>query len=130
MRRSFLANMMTSFYSNQRRIYLDETWTFTGGTGKAKEWRNDDRRSCSMRKMTKGSRFIILHAGGSDGFVPGVGLFMKSLKNPKPGDDYHHDMDGDRFSDWFLNTLLPRLDEGEPCDIIMDNAPYHSMQVL
>lgn len=39
---------------------------------------------------------------------------------------YHSSMNADVFKAWFVNMLklLP-----EPCVIIMDNAPYHSMYI-
>lgn len=40
--------------------------------------------------------------------------------------DYHDEMNGDTFKEWFAN-ILPYLD----CNsiIVLDNAPYHSVNL-
>lgn len=66
-------------------------------------------------------RYIILHAGNSNGFIPGAALiFSSNTKNP----DYHGEMNKENFMKWFENQLLKNLEE--PSIIIMDNASYHS----
>lgn len=111
-------------------IYLDETWTFLRGTSKTREWQDDDIRSCSVKTIDKGARFIITHAGGRRGFVEGASMFFCSKENPKDHDDYHGDMCKELFEKWFKNDLLPNLPKSEPCVIVMDNAKYHSAQVF
>ncbi|KAJ4448601.1 hypothetical protein ANN_28369 [Periplaneta americana] len=71
----------------------------------------------------KGGRFIVLRAGTSHGFVGGALLLFKSKKTV----DYHEVMDHDRFCRWFKEQLLPNIEEKRV--IVMDNAPYHSVQV-
>ncbi|KAL0861408.1 hypothetical protein ABMA27_008952 [Loxostege sticticalis] len=74
--------------------------------------------------MGKGSRLIICHAGSAgNGFVEN-GLLSFQSKNTT---DYHEEMNAAVFKDWFTTQLLPSL--SEPSIIIMDNAPYHSVQV-
>jgi len=68
----------------------------------------------------KGERLILLHAGNSRGFVPGVCLLFKSGGTG----DYHEEMDSVTFQSWFKDTLLPSL--SNPSTIVMDNASYHS----
>lgn len=70
----------------------------------------------------KGKRLIILHIGGDKGFVEG-GLLVFESKSTK---DYHQEMDGDRFLEWFKNITL-KLEPGSI--FVMDNAPYHSVKL-
>lgn len=66
-------------------------------------------------------RYIILHAGNEDGFIPGAELiFTSNSKNS----DYHGDMNRENFLLWFENQLLRNLEN--PSMIVMDNASYHS----
>jgi hypothetical protein len=69
----------------------------------------------------------LVHAGSKFGFVEGAELMFTSAHKPKPGDDYHGDMDKRIFKKWVEETLLPNLPP--KCLIIMDNASYHSFQV-
>ncbi|GBP59749.1 Dedicator of cytokinesis protein 9 [Eumeta japonica] len=57
-----------------------------------------------------------------NGFVPNCLLAFKSTKTT----EYHEEMNYEKFKDWFIG-LLNNLKE--PVAIIMDNAPYHSVQV-
>ncbi|KAK4325758.1 hypothetical protein Pmani_003701 [Petrolisthes manimaculis] len=76
-------------------------------------------------KTGKGARFIILHEGGSNGFIPGALLMFRS-KNGSKG--YYHDaMNCDGFNTWFVDQLLPNIEENSL--IVMDNASYHSRKV-
>ncbi|XP_028982274.1 uncharacterized protein LOC107042702 [Diachasma alloeum] len=109
------------------RAWQDETWTFAKGTGKRKDWQDEDIRSCSMKSANSGDRYIVCHAGGRDGFIPNASLFLRSCKNPKPTDDYHGDMNWDNFIKWIDEQLVPNLPE--PSAIIVDNASYHSKQL-
>jgi transposase len=70
----------------------------------------------------KGKRLIVVHIGSADGFVEGGLLCFESKKNTA---DYHDEMNGDTFYDWFCG-VLPRLKEN--CVIVMDNASYHSVK--
>ncbi|KAL4104360.1 hypothetical protein QTP88_019661 [Uroleucon formosanum] len=87
-------------------------------------------RDAFLRRLTtgqkepsgKGKRLIVLHIGSSDGFVPGGLLCFESKKNTS---DYHDEMNGDTFYDWFIK-ILPSLKENAV--IVMDNASYHSVK--
>ncbi|XP_008189979.1 uncharacterized protein LOC103311918 [Acyrthosiphon pisum] len=70
----------------------------------------------------KGKRLIVVHIGSSDGFVEGGLLCFESKKNTA---DYHDEMNGDTFYEWFCG-VLPRLKENSI--IVMDNASYHSVK--
>ena len=76
----------------------------------------------SHRRPTgKGTRLIILGAGGENGWVPNTTLIFRSKKNTG---DYHDEMTADHFEEWFASTLLPNV---QPYSlIVMDNATYHS----
>jgi transposase len=61
-------------------------------------------------------------AGSENGFIPGA-LLIKS--STTASEDYHKEMDGFGFENWFRQSLLPNI----PNDsiIVMDNASYHSL---
>lgn len=73
--------------------------------------------------LNRGQRLIVVHAGSTDGFVPGTQLIYKASSSTG---DYHREMNGENFRKWIEQRLLPNLDC--PCDIVMDNASYHSVQ--
>ncbi|KAF2889907.1 hypothetical protein ILUMI_16266 [Ignelater luminosus] len=70
----------------------------------------------------KGKRLIICHIGSEDGFVPDALWVFESKKSG----DYHEEMVGESFENWFSN-ILPRLEENSV--IVLDNAPYHSRKM-
>lgn len=100
---------------------------FKRGTGKRKDWQDDNVLSCSVKHASTGERYIVCHAGGKNGFIPNASLFMSTVKEPKNHDDYHGDMDSTIFNKWFKQQLLPNLPE--KAVIVIDNASYHSVQV-
>ena len=80
-------------------MYLDETWA-NARDGKEKMWVEDDPRASGgtkggIRKPSgKGSRLIILHAGGTSGWVDGTALVFQSKKATG---DYHDEMTAQYF---------------------------------
>ncbi|KAK3920114.1 Methylthioribose-1-phosphate isomerase [Frankliniella fusca] len=127
LRLEFLRRFRKAYLEGKKyRVYLDETWCFLHGSGLTRTWQDKDIRSCPTRKISSGGRYIIIHAGGRKGFVPGAGRVWSSQRKPQPGDDYHGDMNGEMFKRWFSLDLVPNLDE--PSIIIMDNAKYHFCQ--
>ena len=56
----------------------------------------------------------MLHAGCADGWIP-----TKSADNSD-------ETNGDHFFEWWERNLLPKLPSGSV--IMMNSAPYHSMQ--
>jgi len=63
--------------------------------------------------------------GSEDGFIQGAML----VKDSKATDeDYHREMDGFGFQNWFQKSLIPNIPAN--CIIVMDNAPYHSMTTI
>lgn len=69
----------------------------------------------------KGKRFIITHIGSDSGFLEGGLLLFESKKTS----DYHEEMNGEVFQEWF-RKILATIGEGSV--IVMDNAPYHSVR--
>lgn len=107
-------------------VWVDETWIFRRGAMKFKTWQNlMDVRSCPVKTCSTGKRYIVLHAGGKDGFIPGAGLVFASQSN---AEDYHGEMNTRNFQHWFANQLLPNLKPRTL--IIMDNASYHKGEAL
>lgn len=85
-------------------------------------WTDDTAHSSTKVPEGKGERLIICHAGTASGFVPNCLLAFKSKKTT----EYHEEMNYEKLKDWFIG-LLNNLKE--PMTIIMDNAPYHSVQL-
>lgn len=85
-------------------------------------WTDDTAHSATKVPEGKGERLIICHAGTSNGFVQNSLLAFKSKKTG----EYHEDMNAEVFTEWF-QIMLNNLEE--PSIIIMDNAPYHSVQL-
>ncbi|KAE9544251.1 hypothetical protein AGLY_001430 [Aphis glycines] len=112
--------------------YLDETWLNTGdcvdkvSVDQSIRSKHDAFNKGLTTGVTnptgKGKRLIIVHIGSHKGFVDGGLLFFESKKNSA---DYHDEMNGDSFHEWF-KSILPRLDPNSV--IVMDNAPYHSVR--
>lgn len=105
----------------KKEIYIDETWV-NQNESVSKCWTTGDGDVGPKLKSGRGERFIIVHAGGENGFVPG-GLLLFRSKNGNKG-DYHDSMNSQCFSKWFKDQLLPNLPN--ECLIIMDNASYHN----
>ena len=58
------------------------------------------------RPSGKGARLIILGAGGETGWIPNTTLIFRSKKNTG---DYHDEMTGEHFEEWFKDKLLPLI---------------------
>ncbi len=77
------------------------------------------------QKTGRGGRFIIHHAGSTEGFVPGgLLMFMSKYENKR---DYHYSLNSQTFRKCFLEQLMPNIPPRSL--IIMDNASYHNMQL-
>jgi hypothetical protein len=102
--------------------YLDETW-FDNPDVLSKGWMDNSGKCCLDTPVSRGKRIIILHAGGTAGWVSnGLLLFAKNIQDSSA--DYHQDMDHKLFEQWFKNKLLTNIPRGSV--IVMDNASYHS----
>ncbi|XP_022173581.1 uncharacterized protein LOC111036015 [Myzus persicae] len=131
-RRSYLVKIKHYREQNRPIYYLDETWVNAGDTH-SRTWTDttiNSSRDAFLKGLTtgqkepsgKGKRLIVLHIGSTDGFVPGGLLCFESKTNST---DYHDEMNGDTFYEWFVR-ILPLLKENAV--IVMDNASYHSVK--
>lgn len=130
-RRRYLRTIREYREQGRHIYYLDETWV-NAGECPNKVWVDStiqSHRDAFLKGLTtgapnpsgKGKRLIILHIGSEDGFVPGGLLCFESKKNSR---DYHDEMNGQTFYEWMEN-ILPQLRDN--CVVVMDNAPYHSV---
>ena len=74
--------------------------------------------------FSRGERLIVLHAGSKAGFLKGTELVWKAKSSTG---DYHDEMNGDNFFKWVKEKLIPHLPPKSV--LIIDNAPYHNLQV-
>lgn len=102
-------------------VFLDETWIHAHYTVK-KCWQSASAEGVKKNDSV-GRRWIITHAGTEDGFIDGALLMFKAKQ--KSG-DYHDEMNGENFIKWVNEKLIPNLPETSL--VVMDNAPYHSME--
>ncbi|XP_076651823.1 uncharacterized protein LOC143358530 [Halictus rubicundus] len=123
-----------SLRTEGRPIYfLDETMINAGDCRRKLQFdssvscpKNTAQRGLSTdipASLEKGKRLIIAHVGSSDGFVPGALLCFEAKRNTG---DYHNEMNGDIFLEWF-RKFLPMLRDGAV--IVMDNESYHSVKL-
>jgi hypothetical protein len=113
--------------SNERTfVYLDETWIFQNGSAVRRWIHEKDIKSNPSKIHSEGKRFIVLHAGSRFGFLDGCSLLLDS-NNDK---DYHRTMNGEIFKNWVILQLITALSQlQDKCVVVMDNAPYHSVQL-
>lgn len=74
------------------------------------------------QNVSKGKRYVVIHAGSKNGFVPNA-LLIFSGTNKK--EEYHSDMNKQNFTKWVEGKLIPNLPKASI--VVMDNAPYHSI---
>lgn len=77
--------------------------------------------SRSQKKISKGQRVVIVHAGSESGFVPNALLTFKA--GTKSG-DYHDNMNYDNYKKWVSTQLRPNLPPNSV--VVVDNASYHN----
>ncbi|XP_025200475.1 uncharacterized protein LOC112598292 [Melanaphis sacchari] len=131
-RRNYLYDIRKYRSEGKSIYYLDETWLNVGDcvdrvwvdtTIQSKQDAFNKGLTTGPKNPTgKGQRLIVLHIGSDMGFLEGGLLCFGSKKNSA---NYHDEMNGDTFKDWFV-TILPRLHLNSI--VVMDNAPYHSVQ--
>lgn len=110
-------------YREEKRpiIFLDETYVLSSHC-KSQSW-SDDTSNGVRTPVSKGSRLIIIHAGGEKGFVTNA---MASWKAESHTGDYHDNVNEEMFMKWIKEKLMPNL---EPRSVlVIDNAPYHNVQ--
>ncbi|KAG5889976.1 hypothetical protein JTB14_020264 [Gonioctena quinquepunctata] len=117
-----------------RRRYLRQIKALIIGASVKKEWKDTtikNPRDVFVKGLTtglkaptqRGPRFVLLHAGTEEGFVDGAELTFLAIKR-----DYHDEMDGDLYEDWFELTLIPSLPKDKE-NVVLDNASYHSRKI-
>uniref|UniRef100_A0A8D8Y8V6 Tc1-like transposase DDE domain-containing protein n=1 Tax=Cacopsylla melanoneura TaxID=428564 RepID=A0A8D8Y8V6_9HEMI len=115
----FLSAILQRDVNFKEVVWLDETWV-NAGHSVSKTWTDDSVQGSMKGPTGKGGRLIILYAGSSEGFIPGVADIFRSKKTG----DYHEEMNSDHFKEWFEFKLLQNLKK--PTVIVMDNGSYHS----
>lgn len=131
-RRQYLYDVRKYRAEGRTIYYLDETWLIAGDCVN-RVWKDNtvlSKHDAFNKGLTtglpnpsgKGKRLIILHIGSENGFLPGGLLCFVSKKNTG---DYHDEMNGANFKEWF-ESIMPILDPNSI--IVMDNAPYHSVE--
>ena len=108
--------------NNYDIIYTDETWVNAHHTNDY-IWLDKDGQGGWKVPSGKGSRLIVLHAGGGEGWVEGADLVFLSKTNSA---DYHDEMNSEHYIEWLMEQLLPTL-QG-PSVIVLDNVSYHNKQ--
>ncbi|KAE9521640.1 hypothetical protein AGLY_017936 [Aphis glycines] len=123
--RNLLKNLKFTQNEDTRPVvYLDETWV-NQNHSRSRIWQNNEETEGFKIPTDKGGRLIITHNGSSRfGFMEVSKFVFKCQAGNST--DYHSSMNSDVFKQWYLDILklLP-----EPCVIVMDNEPYHSMLV-
>lgn len=116
-------NKIKKFRQEQRPIvFLDETYIH-GGHTISKSW-SDDTTNGLFTNISKGDRLIIIHAGGSMGFIPGC---LQIFKSGSTSGDYHDEMNSVNYEKWITEKLIPNLPPNSV--VVTDNAPYHNVQI-
>lgn len=130
-RHSYLRSMRELRRQGKNIVYMDETWVNVGQTT-SKVWKDKTihtPKDAFLSGLTtglkdptqRGPRFVIVHAGGKNGFVEGANLVFLAKKGAA---DFHAEMDGDRYEKWFVEQLIPNVEPGSV--IAIDNASYHT----
>lgn len=111
-------------YREERRpiVYMDETYIHSSHTNQ-KSW-SDDSNAGLKKPVSKGTRLIIVNAGGEDGFVPNSYVRWKSHCSTG---DYHNEMNYENYEKWVKYNLVPNLRPNSV--VVIDNAPYHNKQI-
>ena len=124
-RHTYLRRMMQNRADRRSVVYLDETWA-NSHDGKNLAWVEDDEGTLGgvKRPSGKGTSIIILGAGGEMGWVANTTLIFQSKRNTG---DYHDEMTGEHFEEWFRDTLLPNVPPHGL--IVMDNVSYHTRRL-
>lgn len=74
--------------------------------------------------ISKGGRFIIMHAGGEKGFIKDCLTMWKSAQSTG---DYHNEINSKNYMKRLQEKLIPNLPEKSV--LVIDNAPYHNVEL-
>jgi hypothetical protein len=83
-------------------LYLDETWVDANLTFR-RCWQNKEVVRI-MTNVNESKRLIVVHLGGSGGFVKGCDLVHKA---GKATGGYHGQMNSDNFEKWVSDKVIP-----------------------
>ena len=72
--------------------------------------------------IDKGCRYIIVHTGTKDGFIPNAKDVFKG--NSSKG-DYHAEMNGTNIEKWLTEHLIQNLKPHSV--VVLDNVTYHTV---
>lgn len=100
-------------------IYTDESYVDSTHTS-LKTW-SDGTEKGLKKKISKGKRVVIVHAGSEAGFVPNALLMFKA--GTRSG-DYHDNMNYQNYEKWIRTQLMPNLPANSV--VVVDNASYHN----
>ena len=98
---------------------MDESW-INLNTSRKKCWHDGTADTVDSIPVGKGPRWIMIGAGSRQGWIPNT---FKMWKGNVKSEDYHTEMNGTVFGDWFNKFLLPNV--GRNSIIVVDRAPYH-----
>lgn len=130
-RHSYLRAIKNFRREGRNIVYMDETWVNVG-QATSKVWKDTTIKtpkdaymaglSTGLKNPTqRGPRFVIVHAGGKNGFVEGAQHVFLAKKGAA---DFHSEMDGETYEKWFLEQLIPNVPPRSV--IVIDNAAYHT----
>ena len=102
-------------------VYIDETY-INASHCIPKTWYGPNGEGIKA-PLSRGRRWIIVHAGSAEGFV-NDGLLI--FKSGSQSGDYHNDMNHTNFITWVRNKLLPNLPPRTV--VVCDNAAYHNVR--
>jgi transposase len=111
----------TSGAAMRPEVYLDESY-INQNHSNAFVWYSSDEGPWIQNPSGQGERLIIMDAITDQGWVEGARVVFTSTRNTG---DYHGQMNGELFHQWFSEKLLPQIPERAL--IVMDNASYHNV---
>ena len=111
--------------------YQDETWCNANHT-RQYIWQCENTEASELLAHTSwkgglkvpcgsGQRLIVNDIGSKDGFLANCREVFVGKKNTQ---DYHNEMNGDHFENWWVEKVLPAV--AVKSVIVIDNAKYHS----
>lgn len=121
LRYEYLKKMVQYRNDNKCIVYTDESYVLTNHF-QNKGW-GDENGPPLKKKLSKGQRFIIVHAGSDSGFVPNALLVYKAATTTG---DYHSNMNAENYIKWVQERLIPNIPGNSV--VVMDNAAYHNVR--
>lgn len=119
----FLQKIAKFRAENRPIVYMDESYIHSTHTVN-KGWSTKEKSANPPVPVSKGSRIIIIHAGGEMGFVPNCLTMWKSTSSTG---DFHNEMNSTNFTKWLKDKCIPNLPPRSV--LVLDNAPYHNIQI-